>query len=165
MAATYRAGYRAALGTSFATVNDVKKDKVFPWALLRKTGEDENLEANRFFYFAAVHSIYGGGFQTGTSQGDRYLYNGETLRGVAKKLKDWGMKDARPYEPTSSTCDNNTTCKSYTTMTAAGNDKTLDYIFTRHKVSVPETVGTFKTVADGQYISDHHMIAARVKFQ
>jgi hypothetical protein len=88
-----------------------------------------------------------------------------TAKSPPKLLSDWGMWDARTaYKQTSDNCTNNSACQPWGTMnTLGGKGNVIDYIFTYY-TGTKTLIGTFKTVADDWRISDHKMIAARVRY-
>ncbi|MDR1153037.1 MAG: hypothetical protein LBK72_11320 [Bifidobacteriaceae bacterium] len=91
--------------------------------------------------------------------------NTDTAKSPPKLLSDWGMWDARTaYKQTDGNCYSNTSCRPYGTVnTNSGDRNIIDYIFTYY-TGTKTLQGTFKTVADGIFQSDHKMIAARVKY-
>ncbi|MDR1294648.1 MAG: hypothetical protein LBK59_06780 [Bifidobacteriaceae bacterium] len=91
--------------------------------------------------------------------------NTDTAKSPPKALSDWGMWDARTaYKQTAGNCANNSSCQPYGTVNKANsNGNIIDYIFTYY-TGTKTLQGTFKTVADSIYLSDHKMVAARVKY-
>ncbi|WP_002631611.1 kelch-like protein [Cystobacter fuscus] len=81
----YRDAYLNALGRSFVNKDSVKKDKVFPWAILMSTGPSTD-QPNRYIIVSSIHSIVDHGYSD-TTDGVADFFNGEVARGLAKALK------------------------------------------------------------------------------
>jgi hypothetical protein len=82
--ASYKASYLQALGTTYSSSNDIKSDKIFPWAYLLSNGASQD-QPNRHMVVASVHSTVLTGYQSAT-QAQADFYNGEIVRGVSNAL-------------------------------------------------------------------------------
>jgi hypothetical protein len=207
IASPLRAGYLGALGTTFANSDQVNKDQVFPWAVLRSAGAS-GADPVRTLLVSSVHLNIERGYLNSTPMEETVFYNGEIMRGVANDLEsfrlgyggtpfavigdlnnyyktvqrsngtsakspprllsDWGMTDARPFKQTITNCASQTnTCKPYGTLNipAPHHGTVVDYIFTYPRVGGGTTlVGSFQTVSDNGYTSDHKAIGRKIRF-